>query len=126
MSYGKCWYSESLDPQSFFDVDHFRPKAEAIRSEHEKYDCYPSLAFSWENFQVRGATFESSKQGRVSPSLTCIGSGRESVNQSVQKYGLNLPQQIEGREIRRGRDWVCILSKAWDPKCKFQLNPVSR
>jgi hypothetical protein len=33
MSYGKCWYSESRDAQSFFDVDHFRPKAEATRSE---------------------------------------------------------------------------------------------
>ena len=31
MSYGKCWYSESNDPQSFFDVDHFRPKKEAKR-----------------------------------------------------------------------------------------------
>ena len=33
MSYGKCWYSESLDPQSFFDVDHYRPKLEARRSD---------------------------------------------------------------------------------------------
>ena len=40
MSYGKCWYSESDDPQSFFDVDHFRPKNEAIRSENEKDDGY--------------------------------------------------------------------------------------
>lgn len=51
MSYGKCWYSESPDPQSFFDVDHFRPKGEAIRSETEKDDGYPWLAFSWENFR---------------------------------------------------------------------------
>ncbi len=36
MSYGKCWYSESNDPQSFFDVDHFRPKSEAKRSEKVK------------------------------------------------------------------------------------------
>jgi hypothetical protein len=51
MSYGKCWYSETRDPQSFFDVDHFRPKAEAIRSEIVKDDGYPWLAFSWENFR---------------------------------------------------------------------------
>ena len=51
MSYGKCWYSESNDPQSFFDVDHFRPKSEAKRSEAEKDDGYPWLAFSWENFR---------------------------------------------------------------------------
>jgi hypothetical protein len=45
MSYGKCWYSETRDPQSFFDVDHFRPKAEAIRSETVKDDGYPWLHF---------------------------------------------------------------------------------
>lgn len=51
MSYGKCWYSESNDPQSFFDVDHFRPKKEAKRSEAESDDGYPWLAFSWDNFR---------------------------------------------------------------------------
>ena len=51
MSYGKCWYSEANDPQSFFDVDHFRPKKEAKRSLIEKDDGYPWMAFSWENFR---------------------------------------------------------------------------
>jgi hypothetical protein len=52
MSYGKCWYSESPDPQSFFDVDHFRPKSEAKRSKDiAPDDGYPWLAFSWENFR---------------------------------------------------------------------------
>jgi hypothetical protein len=51
MSYGKCWYSESNDPQSFFDVDHFRPKKEARRTEDIADDGYPWLAFSWNNFR---------------------------------------------------------------------------
>lgn len=52
MSYGKCWYSESNDPHSFFDVDHFRPKLEAKRSETEvDKPGYEWLAFSWENFR---------------------------------------------------------------------------
>jgi hypothetical protein len=51
MSYGKCWYSESSDPQSFFDVDHFRPKKAAKRAEGVEDDGYPWLAFSWENFR---------------------------------------------------------------------------
>jgi hypothetical protein len=52
MSYGKCWYSESPDPQSFFDVDHFRPKLEARRSETEiDKPGYEWLAFSWDNFR---------------------------------------------------------------------------
>jgi hypothetical protein len=52
MSYGKCWYSESIEPQSFLDVDHFRPKSEAIRSTDEKDDGYPWLAFDWDNFRL--------------------------------------------------------------------------
>ena len=52
MSYGKCWYSESPDPQSFFDVDHFRPKLEARRSDTEiDKPGYEWLAFSWDNFR---------------------------------------------------------------------------
>lgn len=50
MSYGKCWYSESNDPQSFFAVDHFRPKGEARRTDADSDDGYPWLAFSIENF----------------------------------------------------------------------------
>lgn len=51
MSHGKCWYSESNDPQSFFDVDHFRPKKAAKRSDTSEDDGYPWLAFSLENFR---------------------------------------------------------------------------
>jgi hypothetical protein len=52
MSHGKCWYSESPDPQSFFDVDHFRPKSEARRtSTHVDRPGYTWLAFDWDNFR---------------------------------------------------------------------------
>jgi len=51
MSYGKCWYSESDCVQSFADVDHYRPKKAALRSDTETDDGYPWLAFSWENFR---------------------------------------------------------------------------
>ncbi len=52
MSYGKCWYSESPPHNSFFDVDHFRPKNEARRDVNIVDDGYPWLAFSWENFRL--------------------------------------------------------------------------
>jgi hypothetical protein len=52
MSYGKCWYSESPDPQSFFDVDHYRPKLAARRSPAEVDLGYEWLAFSWDNFRI--------------------------------------------------------------------------
>lgn len=52
MSYGKCWYSESDCVQSFMDVDHFRPKKQAKRTDTESDDGYPWLAFSWGNFRL--------------------------------------------------------------------------
>ena len=61
MSFGKCWYSESKDAQSFFDVDHFKPKLEAQRSELIIDGGYPWLAFSWENFR-----FSAQRSNRVS------------------------------------------------------------
>lgn len=51
MSYGKCWYSEVMGPHSHYHVDHFRPKAEAQRSETDKDDGYTWLAFDWDNFR---------------------------------------------------------------------------
>lgn len=53
MSYGKCWYSESKDAGANFDVDHFRPKAEAKRCPMvTDIDGYAWLAFDWENFRL--------------------------------------------------------------------------
>ena len=52
MSYGKCWYSESDCVQSFKDVDHFRQKKQAKRSDTDSDDGYPWLAFSWDNFRL--------------------------------------------------------------------------
>ncbi|HCL3480144.1 hypothetical protein LZK35_14070 [Pseudomonas aeruginosa] len=53
MSYGKCWYSEAKDAGANFDVDHFRPKAEARRAEEiVDEDGYAWLAFDWENFRL--------------------------------------------------------------------------
>ncbi|MDQ8856911.1 hypothetical protein [Acinetobacter pittii] len=53
MSHGKCWYSEVRDAGANFDVDHFRPKAEAKRSEDLiDEEGYSWLAFDWENFRL--------------------------------------------------------------------------
>jgi hypothetical protein len=152
MSYGKCWYSETLDPQSFFDVDHFRPKGEAIRAEGEKDTGYPWLAFNWENFRyaaqrsnreskdedtgvvvgksswfpllqgspkacwvnrcvaqeqpvlldptvrVDADLIDVNDDGMMCPSPICIGSGKERVQQSIERYGLNLPRLVAARK----------------------------
>lgn len=51
MSYGKCWYSESRDAHTFQDVDHFRPKLCAKRTDDTEDEGYPWLAFDWDNFR---------------------------------------------------------------------------
>ena len=51
LSHGKCWYTESPEPASLFDVDHFRPKAKAKRAEGDVDEGYTWLAFSPENFR---------------------------------------------------------------------------
>lgn len=73
MSYGKCWYSESDDPQSFFDVDHFRPKRAAKRADGVEDDGYPWLAFSWENFRYSAG--RSNRLNTDEATETVVGKG---------------------------------------------------
>jgi hypothetical protein len=51
-SNGKCWFSECKDRGALSDVDHFRPKSEAIRGDASYDDGYPWLAFDWRNFRL--------------------------------------------------------------------------
>lgn len=167
MSYGKCWYSESNDPQSFFDVDHFRPKGEAIRDEGQKDEGYPWLAFDWMNFRYsaqrsnrlntndasgetegKGSWFpllpgskkatwddrcESEEKailldptckedvalvdvgadGRIIPSLICVGKQRVRLKRSRELLGLNLDNLVGARKkaIRDVNEQFHILSK---------------
>lgn len=105
MSWGKCWYSEADEPQSFFDVDHFRPKLSAKRSDAESDAGYEWLAFSWENFRY-----------------TAQRSNRHSKNEDTD--------QLEGKG-----DWFPLLEGSpracWDNRCvgdelPMLLDPVSR
>lgn len=53
MSYGKCWYSEAKDAGANYEVDHFRPKSEAKRTDEiVDSEGYAWLAFDWENFRL--------------------------------------------------------------------------
>jgi hypothetical protein len=73
MSYGKCWYSESECVQSFKDVDHYRPKKQAKRSDTETDDGYPWLAFSWDNFRL--AAQRSNQINRDDDTEESVGKG---------------------------------------------------
>ena len=152
MSHGKCWYSESKPVQSFFEVDHYRPKLEAKRSATEVDPGYEWLAFSFENLRLsaprsnrlsnnedtnvtegKGSWFpllpgspkacwdnrcEATEQpvlldpvqpndvalldvgadGEFGPSRTCVGSALVRVEESIKRYGLNLPRLQDARK----------------------------
>lgn len=98
MSYGKCWYSESPEVQSFLDVDHYRPKLEAIREEGVKERGYEWLAFSWENFR-----------------LSAQRSNRRSTNEETD--------ETEGKG-----SWFPLLPNSqkacWEDRCEQDEQPV--
>jgi len=98
MSHGKCWYSESPDPQSGFDVDHFRPKNRARRAEKELDPGYQWLAFSVDNFRF-----------------------------SAQRSNRRSANEDEGDVEGKG-DWFPLLNGSpkacWEDRCENTEQPV--
>lgn len=51
-SHEKCWYTESKDPGSLYDVDHFRPKGKALNDDGTVKHWYWFLAFNTINYRL--------------------------------------------------------------------------
>lgn len=54
LSHGKCWFTEGKDICSHKDVEHFRPKKEAVNLDGTVRDGYWWLAFDYTNFRACG------------------------------------------------------------------------
>jgi uncharacterized protein (TIGR02646 family) len=63
LSHGKCWYSESKEIFSFYDVDHFRPKSRATQLDGTEREGYWWLAFDWRNYRISGSIGNRPHQG---------------------------------------------------------------
>ena len=63
LSDGKCWFSETRDLFSHYDVEHFRPKKEAQELDGSVRDGYWWLAFNYMNFRVCGNVGNRKKGG---------------------------------------------------------------
>jgi len=70
LSYGKCWFSDTKDLFSHYDVEHYRPKKEANDDENPDgegkavtRDGYWWLAFDYCNFRVCGNVGNRKKGG---------------------------------------------------------------
>lgn len=98
MSYGKCWYSESKDAHTFQDVDHFRPKLCAKRTDEIEDEGYPWLAFDWDNFR-----YSSQRANRPSTD--------EDTDETVGK-GSWFPLLSHGKKA------------VWDDRCTKDERPV--
>lgn len=63
LSGGKCWFSETRDLFSHYDVEHFRPKKEAQALDGAERDGYWWLAFDYMNFRACGNVGNRKKGG---------------------------------------------------------------
>ena len=58
LSHGKCWFSEAPDSFSYWEVEHFRPKAGCKRKVGQRKDSYEEgywwLAYDWKNYRISG------------------------------------------------------------------------
>ena len=63
LSDGKCWFSETRDLYSHYDVEHFRPKKSAKALDGADRDGYWWLAFSYLNFRLCGNVGNRKKGG---------------------------------------------------------------
>lgn len=63
LSHGKCWFTEGKNISSHPDVEHFRPKKEAISLDGTVRDGYWWLAFDYTNFRASGTVPNRKKGG---------------------------------------------------------------
>jgi hypothetical protein len=63
LSHGKCWFTEGKEICSHYDVEHFRPKKEALNFDGTTRDGYWWLAFDYANFRIAGGVPNKKKGG---------------------------------------------------------------
>jgi len=63
LSHGKCWFSDTKDKFSHYDVEHFRPKSEAKEIDKTVRDGYWWLAFEYTNYRICGNVGNRQKGG---------------------------------------------------------------
>ena len=63
LSHNKCWFSETKDLYSHYDVEHFRPKKEAKDLAGKDIGGYWWLAFDYHNYRICGNVGNRKKGG---------------------------------------------------------------
>lgn len=63
LSGGKCWFTDTTNNGSHYDVEHFRPKAEAKNLDGSLREGYWWLAFDYTNYRLAGGVPNTKKGG---------------------------------------------------------------
>lgn len=63
LSGGKCWFTDTTNNGSHYDVEHFRPKAEAKNFDGSVREGYWWLAFDYTNYRLAGGVPNAKKGG---------------------------------------------------------------
>ncbi|MEP1094040.1 MAG: hypothetical protein ABJG78_02960 [Cyclobacteriaceae bacterium] len=77
MSGGKCWYTESKENSSEWNVDHYRPKAKSIDEEGKIIlsEGYWWRSYDWKNYRLSGTLTNLLRKGRFDEGEETFGKG---------------------------------------------------
>ena len=77
LSHNKCWYSESPEGASEFEIDHFRPKNRSRNADGVTIleDGYWWLAYDETNFRLSGSLVNRRRRDRFDPTKKVVGKG---------------------------------------------------
>lgn len=73
----KCWYSESPENSSEWEIDHYRPKAKSINEDGIiiRDDGYWWLSYHWQNFRLAGSLVNKLRKDRFTDGEKVYGKG---------------------------------------------------
>jgi uncharacterized protein (TIGR02646 family) len=86
LNYGKCWYSESKDDNSYMHVDHFRPKKRAMGLDKKDYGGYWWLAFEWTNFRYCGSISNVNKSDKFAVERSKANNNLDPINDELHYF----------------------------------------
>lgn len=91
----KCWYTETKENSSEWQVDHFRPKGKSVDQDGRPIldEGYWWLSYAWQNFRLAGSLVNLLRKGRFDERNETKGKGNffplketENVSKPKDKY----------------------------------------
>ncbi|MGZ3871029.1 MAG: hypothetical protein ACXVLQ_18140 [Bacteriovorax sp.] len=86
----KCWYSESPENSSEWEIEHYRPKAESKNEDGKviRKDGYWWLSYNWKNYRLAGSLINKLRKERFEKGEDVFGKGNFFPLENPDKVGL--------------------------------------